>query len=549
MAQLDGSRLVAEGLKEEGVDTMFYIMGGPNFDLSIHADRLGVRLIDVRHEQAAAMMAHAYSRVTRKTGVCMGAGGPGALNLLTGIANAHLDACPILALGGASSFNLYELGDFQELDQVAMFKPVCKWSARIYEARRAKEYVHFAMVRARHGKPGPVYLDMPGNMLYEKVDESQVVPRPSLKEMSLPSPDSRSIDRAVELLGTARKPILLTGSGIFWSGAGEEMRRFVEATGIPFFTSPQGRGMVPDDNPLCFLGARSHAFREADVVLVVGTRFNFIIGQGRPPRFSADAKFIQVDVDGEEIGRVRSVELGIIGDAKAVLEQLTVAARGRVRFGNDSPWVQELTTRDGQSRDKTAPLLNSDQVPVHPFRLCREIRDFLPRDAILAVDGHEIMNMSRQAIPSFTPGARLNPGPNGCMGVGLPFGLGAKAAAPERTVVVLNGDGSLGLNLMELDTAVRHGLPVLVVLSNNAGWTARPKGDLRLPGRELGYVRYDLIAEGFGAYGEFVEDPRAIRPALERGLKEVEKGRPALINVVTEPTAMAQTVQFASYGG
>ena len=549
MAQVDGSRVVAQGLKEEGVETMFYIMGGPNFDLSIHADRLGIRLIDVRHEQAAAMMAHAYSRVTRKTGVCMGAGGPGALNLLTGIANAHLDACPVLALGGASSFNLYELGDFQELDQVAIFKPVCKWTARIYEARRAKEYVHFAMVRARHGKPGPVYLDMPGNMLYEKVDEARVVPRPVLKETSLPSPDSRSIERAVELLRNARKPILLTGSGIFWSGAGEEMRRFVETTGIPFFTSPQGRGMVPDDHPLCLLGARSYAFREADLVLVVGTRLNFIIGQGRPPRFSADAKFIHVDVDGEEIGRVRTVELGIVGDARAVLEQLIVAAHGRLWFGNDSPWVQELAARDRQSRDKTAPLLNSDQVPVHPFRLCREIRDFIPRNAILAVDGHEIMNMSRQAIPSFTPGARLNPGPNGCMGVGLPFGLGAKAAAPERTVVVLNGDGSLGLNLMELDTAVRHGLPVLVVVSNNAGWTARPKGDLHLPGRELGQVRYDLIAQGFGAYGEFVEDPHAIRPVLERGLKEVEKGRPALINVVTEPTAMAQTVQFASYGG
>jgi thiamine pyrophosphate-dependent acetolactate synthase large subunit-like protein len=549
MAQVDGSRLIAEALKEEGVETMFFIMGGPTFDLAIHLDRLGIRLLDVRHEQAAAMMAHAYSRVTGKTGVCMGAGGPGALNLLTGIANTHLDACPVLALGGASSVNLYELGDFQELDQVAIFKPVTKWTARIYEAARAKEYVHFAMVRARRGKPGPVYLDMPGNMLYEKVDTSRVAPRPSLKEMAMPIPDSRSIERAVDMLKTAGKPILLTGSGVFWSDAGEAMRRFVEITGIPFFTSPQGRGMVPDDHPRCFLGARSFAFREADVVLAIGTRFNFIIGQGRPPRFSENAKFIQVDVDAEELGRVRSVELGIVGDAKAVLEQLAAAAKDRVRFGDESSWVEELRVRDRQSREKTAPLLSSDQVPIHPFRLCRELRDFIPRDAILAVDGHEIMNMSRQAIPSFTPGSRLNPGPNGCMGVGLPFGLGAKAAAPDRPVVVLNGDGSLGLNLMELDTALRHGLPVLIVVSNNAGWTARPKGDVHLPGRELGIVRYDRIAQGFGAYGEFVEDPRAIRLALERGMKEVEKGRPALINVVTEPTAMAQTVQFASYGG
>jgi len=549
MAQVDGSRLIAEGLKEEGVDTIFYIMGGPTFDLTIHADRLGLRLIDVRHEQAAAMMAHAYSRVTRKTGVCMGAGGPGALNLLTGIANAYLDACPVLALGGASSVSLYEIGDFQELDQVSIFRPVCKWTARIYQARRAKEYVHMAIVRTRHGKPGPVYIDMPGDMLYEKVDESRISPRPTLKEMAPPRPDSRSIERAVDLLGSAKKPILLTGSGILWSGAEEEMRRFVEATGIPFFTSPQGRGVIPDDHRLSFLGARSFAFPEADVVLVVGTRFNFIIGQGRPPRFSGDARFIQADVDAEEIGRVRSVEIGIVGDAKAVFEQLTAAAKGRGRLGDDSPWVEQLRARDRDNREKMAPLFNSDRVPVHPFRLCKEIRDFIPRDAILAVDGHEIMNMSRQAIPSFLPGSRLNPGPNGCMGVGLPFGLGAKAAAPDRPVVVLNGDGSLGLNLMELDTAVRHRLPVLLVVSNNAGWTARPKGDLRLPGRELGHVRYDRIAQGFGAYGEFVEDPRAIRPALESGMREVENGRPALINVVTEPTAMAQTVQFASYGG
>ncbi len=549
MTPLDGNRLIAEGLKEEGVDTMFFIMGGPNFDLSIHLARLGIRLIDVRHEQAAAMMAHAYSRVTGKTGVCMGAGGPGALNLLTGIANIHLDACPVVALGGASSFALYDLGDFQELDQLAVFKPVCKWAARIFEARRAKEYVHFAMVRARHGKPGPVYLDMPGNMLYEKVDESRVAPRPVLNELALPSPDCRSIERAVELLRTARNPILLTGSGVLWSRAGQQMRKFVDSTGIPFFTSPQGRGVIPEDHPLCLLGARSFAFREADVVLVVGTRFNFIIGQGRPPRFAGDARFIQVDIEPEEIGRVRSVELGIVADAGVAFEQLTSAANGRLSFGSESSWVQELQARDLRSREKTAPLLDSDQIPIHPFRLCREIRDFIPRDAILAVDGHEIMNMARQAIPSFAPGARLNPGPNGCMGVGLPFGLGAKAAAPERTVVVLNGDGSLGLNLMELDTAMRHGLPVLVVVSNNAGWTARPKGELTLPGRELGHVRYDRIAEGFGAHGEWVEDPRALRPALERGLKAVQDGRPALINVVTEPTAMAQTVQFASYGG
>ncbi|HXG21840.1 MAG TPA: thiamine pyrophosphate-binding protein [Methylomirabilota bacterium] len=549
MAQVDGSQLMAEGLKEEGVDTIFYIMGGPNILLSMHAERLGIRLIDVRHEQAAAMMAHAYSRVTGKVGVCMGAGGPGAANLLTGVANAFLDACPVLALGGSSAVHYYDLGDFQEFDQLAVFKPICKWSARVYESHRAKEYVHMAMVRARQGKPGPVYLDMPGNMLVEKVDERRVWPRPTISDKSLPVADSRSIEKAVGLLKNAKKPLLITGSGVFWSGAGEEMRRFIETTGIPFFTTPQGRGVVPDDHPLCLLGARSFAFKEADVVLVVGTRFNFIIGYGRPPRFSPEAKFIQVDVDSEEIGRTRSVELGIVGDAKAVFQQLTEVAKGRVRFGEESMWVQQLGAKDRENREKMTPLLNSEQTPVHPMRLCKEVRDFIPRNGILAVDGHEIMNMSRQVIPSFTPGARLNPGPNGCMGVGLPFGVGAKAAAPDRPVVVLHGDGSLGLNLMELDTAVRHHLPLLVVVSNNGGWTASPGNKMRVPGRDLGFVRYDQVAQGLGAYGELVEDPRAVRPAMERAWREVEKGRPALLNVITEPTARAQTVPFASYGG
>jgi len=548
MAQVDGSQLMAEGLKEEGVDTIFYIMGGPNILLSMHAERLGIRLIDVRHEQAAAMMAHAYSRVTGKVGVCMGAGGPGAANLLTGMSNAFLDACPVLALGGSSAVNYYDLGDFQEFDQLAVFKPISKWAVRIYEARRAKEYVHMGMLKARQGKPGPVYLDLPGNMLVEKIDERRVAPRPTINQKSTLTADSQSIEKAVDLLKSARKPLLVTGSGIFWANAGKAMQEFVETTGIPFFTTPQGRGVVADDHPLSLLGSRSFAFKEADVVLVVGTRINFIIGYGQSPRFSADAKFIQVDVDSEEIGRTRSVELGIVGDAKAVFEQLIQVAKGRVRFGDDSAWVQELPAKDRENRAKMVPALNSAQTPVHPMRSCKEIRDFIPRNGILAVDGHEIMNMSRQVIPSFVPGARLNPGPNGCMGVGLPFGVGAKAAAPDKMVVVLHGDGSLGMNLMELDTAVRNQLPVLVVVSNNAGWTARAKG-MHVPGRELGHVRYDQVAQGLGAYGEFVEDPKAIRPALERAVKELEKGRPALLNVITEPTARAQTVPFASYGG
>ncbi len=548
MGQVNGSYLIAEGLKEEGIDTIFYLMGGPNILLSMHAKELGIRLIDVRHEQAAAMMAHAYSRATGKVGVCMGAAGPGTTNLLTGVANAYLDACPVLALGGASPIDLYELGDFQEMDQLSMYKPITKWAARLYEARRAKEYVHNAVLRARRGQPGPVYLDMPGDILVENVDQERVCPRPALGQISQPTVDTKSVERAIEILRGARKPVLVSGSGVFWSGAGAAMQAFVETTGIPFFTTPQGRGVVPDDHRLSFLGARSLAFSEADVVLVVGTRFNFIIGHGRSPRFSPNAKFIQVDVDSEEISRTRSIELGLVGDAKAVLGQLTEVARGRVSLREDDPWIRQLAAKDSANREKMVPLLNSDARPIHPMRLCKEVGDFLGGDGILVEDGHEILNMSRQTISSRLPGQRINPGPNGCMGVGVPFGVGAKAARPEKRVVVLTGDGSLGMNIMELDTAVRRGLPILVVVSNNAGWTATAE-DMSVPGQVLGHVRYDIVAQGLGAHGELVEDPRGLRPALERAARELDQGRSVLLNVITDPTARAQMKPFVSYGG
>ena len=544
MALVNGSQILARTLRRLELDTLFYLMGGPMLAAESACIEEGIRSIDVRHEQAAAMMAHAYSRLLNRPGVCMAASGPGTTNLVTGVANAWADGAPVIAFGGSSPVSQYGKGAFQEMDQVGVFKPITKWAERIYDPRRVPEIVATAVRTAITGRPGPVYVDMPGDVLYKEIDESEVVYPEAESVLRRPRPlgEPALVDEAIRLLERAERPIVITGTGILWSGASEALRRWVELAGIPFYTTPQGRGVVPDDHELSFPAARSTAFREADLALVIGTRINYVIGHLAPPRFRADARLIQVDVEPSEVGHNRSADVGIVGDARAVLEQLVEAAEGRLDRRRYAGWVEHLRSVEEAKRPDNEAKLSTDQRPIHPLRLCKEVRDFLDRDAILVVDGQEILNYGRQSIPTFEPGHRLNSGPFGTMGVGLPFGLGAKAAKPDKQVLVLHGDGSFGLNAMELDTAVRAKLPVVTVISLNGGWTADPKREK--PGRDLGYTRYDKMAEALGCHAEYVEDPDQIRPALERAFAS---GIPAVVNVLTDWKARATTGAFAVY--
>jgi thiamine pyrophosphate-dependent acetolactate synthase large subunit-like protein len=541
MTQVTGSQLVAEQLRREGVDTLFFIMGGPIIEVAGAAEAEGIRIIDVRHEQAAAMAAHAYARATGRPGVCLAASGPATTNLLTGIANAYTDAAPVIALGGASATTQFGMDAFQEFDQVGCFRPVTRWAERALHTARLPEMVNTAFRHALGQKPGPVYLDLPGDVLYRTVERERVHFPPPARPVRAAG-DPAQIELAVDLLRRAERPIIVAGSGVLWSGAEQELAAFVDRTGIPFFTTPQARGAVPEDHELCFLGARSAAFQQADTVLLLGTRTNFIIGHALPPRFAADAKFIMVNSDATEIGHNRAIDAGIVGDAKLVLGQMLRALDG-FPDKRRSAWVDFLRQTDAARRERAEAEMATDQVPIHPMRLCREVRDVLDRDAILIEDGHEILNMARQTIPSYVPRARLNAGPNGCMGVCLPFALGAKAAQPGRQVVALCGDGSFGMNVQELDTAVRHNLPFVAVISHNGGWTGAIRGR-KVPGRDLRMTRYDEVARAFGCYGEYVERPEEIRPAIERALAS---GRPAVVNVVTDPYAKAKTQPFGSY--
>jgi thiamine pyrophosphate-dependent acetolactate synthase large subunit-like protein len=548
MADLTGSEILGRSLKNEGTKDLFFIMGGPMMLAEQSCVKEGIRPIDVRHEQAAALMAQAYSRLLQKPGVCMAASGPGVINLTTGVANALIDCCPVVAIGGSSAIRQFGRQTFQEIDQLAIMKGVTKWADRVVSLKRIPEMVNTAFQKAMGGKPGPVYLDFPADILYDKIPEEQVDWSLSGRALLNPRPmgELARIDELIDALSKAKQPIILTGSGVIWSQAWAELQSFVEKAGIPFYTTPQGRGVLPDDHPLSFLTMRSTAFKDADLILIIGTRMNYIIGHAAPPRFAANATIARIDIDADEIASSpRKVHIGIVGDCKAVLQQLLAAMPGRVKEGQFAPWRKTLGEGEAAKRKETGGGMAMNATPIHPLRLCEEVKNFMRRDAILIVDGQEILNYGRQSMPTFSPGHRLNSGPFGMMGVGMPFGVGAKIARPDKQVIVVHGDGSFGLNCMELDTAVRHKVPILVVISLNGGWTADPKREK--VGRDLGYTRFDRMAEALGCYGEYVEKPEDIAPALQRAQKQVDQGMVALVNVKTDDKARAGTVAFSSH--
>jgi len=548
MAELTGSEILAKCLKKEGVEDLFFIMGGPMLLAEATCVKEGIRMIDVRHEQAAAFACQAYSRLLQKPSVCMAASGPGVTNLVTGIANALVDCCPVVAIGGASPISQFGRQVFQEIDQMAIMRGVVKYADRIHNLKRIPQQVNFAFQKAMSGKPGPVYLDFPGDILYQKIDEDQVdwsfAGRPLLDARPLGNPTQ--VAKLVDALANAKQPILVSGSGVIWSQAWPEMHALVDKIGIPFYTTPQGRGVVPDDHPCSYMTMRSSAFRDADLIVVLGTRMNYIIGHAAPPRFGGNAKIARIDIDPDEIATAaRFVDIPVVGDCKMVLQQVLDGIGGRITQDSYKAWRQKLAEGEAAKRASAGANKYAEDGDIHPVRLLEEVKNFAKRDAILCVDGQETLNFGRQTMPTFAPGHRLNSGPFGTMGVGLPFGVGAKVACPDKQVIVVHGDGSFGLNAMELDTAIRHKIPILVVISLNGGWTADPKREK--PGRDLGYTRFDRMCEALGGYGEYVTQPEEIRPALERAQAKVDEGMVAVVNVRTDYRARFAGVAFSDY--
>ncbi|MEA2307044.1 MAG: hypothetical protein QOH43_4324 [Solirubrobacteraceae bacterium] len=529
-------RLVGRALKDQGVTSLFFMlgMGGPDSPAVTACLEQGIDAYYVRHEGAAAMMAHGYARVSGEAGVCVTSLGPGTTNAITGVANALLDAAPLVLIGGGPSGTWLGREGYQEQDQMNVFRPVVKAAHRVEVPERIPEMLALAFHQATSGRKGPVYVELPVDVMDTQVDPSNVFwpapvgehPKPALSELDL--------DRIADAVENAERPVLLVGGGIVWARAETALRELIERTGLPLVTTPQVRGVVPEDHELVLTAARNRASREADVVIVIGTRPNWINAHFRPPRFGRDARFIAINIEPADVGRVTPAEIGAVADAKVAVEQLTARLASSIGGAPRSAWAQALIDKDAEVLARPNPFATDSSNPIHPLRMCHEIKTRLPRDAVFIVDGHETLEFARRSIPSFSTGNYMTSGPNGCMGVGVPMAIGAGVADPARPVVVLMGDGGFGWHGMEYDTAIRHGLPITGIVMNNAGFTARPTGGET--GRHLGYQRYDKVVEGLGGHGEYVTDAEGIGPALDRAF---EAGVPSLVNICVDQDAEA----------
>lgn len=544
MSAMEGSQVVAAALQDQGAELIFTVVGGPVIETVGACGDLGIRPIGVRHEQAAVLMAQAFQYCGGPLGVAVLASGPAVTNGITGVHVAYDNCWPVLVLGGSSALRSRGRMAFQEADSVAMMRPVTKWAAQVESAERIPEYIAMAVRKMMTGRPGPVYLDLPADVLQQSVEEESLRRFPAVQLPPPPTGDPVAIERAADLLCEAERPVLLLGKGVRWSAPYRELRELVETLQIPFLPSPMGRGFLPDDHPLCMSAARGLATKGADVVLVLGARLNWMFGHGRG--LAPEAKIIQVDVEPGEIGLQRPVEVGIVGDAGQVLRQLLTAleerAQGLAEKRAEGAWLADLRESRAKNEQTLQPLLESDARPMTPHRLLNEARDVIPRETIVTVDGQVILATGRQVLPSYTPASRLNSGSNGCMGVGVPFAIGAKLARPDTPVLSVNGDCAFGFNGMEVETAVRVGANVVFLIDNNQGIMGSVlekrmfQGDH--PERVAMYTpsaRYDRVMEAFGGYAEHVEDPAEIGPALRRAFAA---GRPALIDATVDPAAI-----------
>jgi acetolactate synthase-1/2/3 large subunit len=535
METISGGHLVAKALKAEGVEAIFTLCGGHIIDIYDGCLDEGIRIIDVRHEQAAAHAADAWTRVTGKPGVAVVTAGPGTTDTVTGVANAFRAQTPMLVIGGQGAFTQMHMGSLQELDHVGIMKPITKFASTVPHTFRIPELISMAFREAYNGRPGPAFLEIPRDVLDAQVDVSAVRLPQNYRSHYKVYGDPKAIDQAATWIKQAASVAVLAGSQVQFCRGADALQSFAERARLPIYVNGAARGALPPTHPNLFVQSRRMALRDAEVILILGTPFDFRLGYGQ--RLNPKAKVIQVDLDYGELGHNRDVDLGICGDAAAILEQLTEAV-GR-RGAEADGWLRTLREAEEKSNAQAAAGLNSDQVPIHPLRLCKEINDFLTEDTIFIGDGGDIVTMSASVIRTHKPGHWLDPGPLGTLGVGAPFAIAAKAALPEKEIFVLFGDGAFGLTGFDVDTAVRFDLPFVSVVGNNAGWNQIRFGQLSKYGDKRGDVanklretRYDLIVEAMGGYGELVTQPADIRPAMERARAS---GKPACINVILDP--------------
>jgi len=528
-----GAELFVEAAARLGIEPIFTLVGDHLNEVLAVAARRGIRIFDMRHESAVAHAADAWARIHRKPALALVTGGPGHTNSLTGVATANLAGSPLIAVSGSRPSTLAGRQAFQDIDQVAMARPVVKWAAEVPDAAQIPSYLDRAYAVADNGRKGAVHLTIPVDVLAASVPAN--IETPVARPPALPKPD---IHRAIALLRAAQRPILIAGSGIWWSHAEDALRRFIEIAQIPLYTITMGRGTVSDDHPLVFgyadpaLNYAVHtAFREADLFLIVGKRIDYRLAMGGPRLFPPDARFIQIDIHPQELGLNRPLDAAICADARLALTALADAAGPKPWPG--TPWLDRLRALRREWEATLAQAASDDASPMHPAALCRELSRALPRDVLYSWDGGDFVHWGRALLPARESGGWLRLGPLGTIGSSLPNGLALQLAHPGRPVAVITGDGALGFYIAEMDTAVRHKLPIVVIVGNDAGWGLERELQSFASGGatvacELQSTPYDVIMKGFGGGGETIDRLDQVRPAVQRAFAS---GMPYCLNV------------------
>jgi acetolactate synthase-1/2/3 large subunit len=546
VAVVDGGELLVRTLMHAGVEELFVLSGGHLDPIFIAAADHGLRITDTRHEAAATHMADGYARATGKLGVAVITAGPGVTNGITGVATAYADASPMLVIGGRFPLRDEDRLALQSIDQLAVMKPVTKFARTILHTDRIPELTSMAIRHAESGRPGPAFLDIPLDILFTPIEDTEVPTFQHYVPRGLPTPRVESIDEALAALAEAERPVIFAGGGVRFADAQEPLREFAERAQIPVFASSKARGCVSERTPLGYggfglsasRGVHQQAGGPPDVVMLLGARIGMFTGSsgGGRSMIPAEATVIQVDIVAEEIGRNHDVQLGLVGDVGETLKSMNERSNKLV-FKDHKVWLDALVAARDAFRKVHESLMFREERPIHQARVCREIAEFLTDDDILVADGGDTANwMAEQAIVTQL-GRFMSHGYLGTLGIGMPFGLAAQAAHPDRRVLILLGDGAAGFNFAEFETAVRHGLNVVVVINNDQGWGMIRHDQLkrygRVVGAELGEVHYEKAAEGFGCHAEFVEDAVEIRPALERAFAS---GKAACVNIMSDPT-------------
>jgi acetolactate synthase-1/2/3 large subunit len=519
----NAGELIALALKRAGVSLLFTLNGGHIWPILMGAEQHGIRIVDVRHEQAAAFAAEGWSKVTRECGVAAVTAGPGVTNSVTALAQAISNDSPMFLIGGRAPQARWGMGSLQEMDHVEVVRALVKQASTLAGAEEAYPCSAEAIRTSLSRRTGPVFMDVPIDVFFGAADLPEATEH--LTADLGPPPDPDQIADAARAVREASRPVVVAGGGIWWARAEDALRELVEAGRLPLIVNGMARGMLPPEHPLHFSRARAKALREADVVLVLGARLDFRLNFGQPPVFGEETRIIHVDVDRAPIsGALRPAIAGL------------ASAIGR-KPAQD--WLDDLRDAEAAGRKRDEAMTSSDSAPVHPARLIAEVGRFVDPDAIVVGDGGDFVSFAGRLIERPKPGLWIDPGPFGALGSGPAYAMAAKLARPDRQVLLLSGDGAFGFSAMEFDTMVRHRIPAVCVVGNNGIWALEKHPMQSMLGTSIAAdlapnTRYDKVVEALGGHGELVERPEDIRPALERAFKS---GLPACLNVMCDPQA------------